>query len=150
MSIHYEIVSQAVAGVSALDSSLTVVARKRPTIEEGDSLVTPLVIISPEQEDELGEDHFELNVTMAFPIRVTIVINPGDLAGSAQLSTMLQLRQDIRRLLRSVKAVVPSGANTVTGVRFISDAPFDRSAVKDVLDVSSMIFVYEVDEERNV
>lgn len=140
--------SQAVAAIRAADHDLNVVARKKFTVEAQDEF--PLVVVWPEIEEETGEDHSEYEVEMLFPIGVAIVLDSSSLVNHAELTDMLTLRQNLRRALRSVKVVAPSPPATITGVRAILNTAFDRAGIRDNLDVSTMIFVYTVQEPRIV
>lgn len=133
---------------SAIDC--TSVIRKRFAIHENDRSF-PLVIITPlaEHEDSEfdGSDTFELGLCVAYPVLVAIVLNEGNTL-SIQ-NDMMELREDTRRALRSVK--VPNIPNvSCYNVEISLDPPFDRATLSDNLDASAMILTYKVQEIRNV
>lgn len=122
----------------------TVARRKRLEVHEKDSL--PLILVVPETESEEGEDESELSLLISYPFLVAIIV-PSDNIDTVSMTNMQDARETIRRALRSVNAVADP-TSPVINVRADLDPAFDRSAVKDNLDVSAMTFTYTVQEPR--
>lgn len=107
----------------------------------------PMINLFPLPEQETGEDFTELTVGMIYPLGVGIVLSPGVLLGSTEETSMLEYRQAIRRCLRSVRVVAPSECS-VMNVKVTTNPEFDPVGRRDNIDVSTMIFTYEIQEPR--
>lgn len=135
-----------VAAAAAASLTRGVYLRKRFQIHERD--VLPMWVVFPGKESDRQEDSFESSLYFYFPVFVGVALDTGNLLDSASLTTMLDDRWLIWQTCRSIKVTHPNTA-PVIGIGSELDPPFDKSAVKDNLDVSAMLFTYELQVQRN-
>lgn len=145
MSPHAEILDQAKLALQSALPDATIRVRKRGTFAAQDSDADGLVILFPLTEQEVDED-FELGLYLDYPVGVLIGISSTHL-NSASETTMLDMRYLVRRTLRSVTTVAPSGI-TVVNVRADLNPNFENTAARDNMDISGMVITYTVQEQR--
>ncbi len=147
MSIYETILDQVRAVVDAvvLSGSPTVIRRKTFSIQEKDPKF--LIIVSPRQESEQGEDEFENCLFVEYPVLIGITTGSGNLLDGSSEDLMLTYREKIRKAVRSINAISPG--EPVVNVSVNTKPVFDRPALRDNRDVSAIEVTYTIQEPRN-
>lgn len=147
MSIYETILDQVRAAVDALplSGSPIVLRRKTFSIQEKDPKY--LIVVSPRQESEQGEDEFENCLFVDYPVLIGITTGGGNLLDGDTEDLMLTYREKIRIAVRSVLTVAPG--HPVMNVSVNTKPVFDRPALRDNRDVSAIEVTYTIQEPRN-
>lgn len=156
MSLYSQILTQvqtavgALVTAGALTGSPNVVSRKRFVVLDNDvdQDTFPLIVISPLEEQEIGEDGTEQALFLEYPVFIGIAMTPGSELDGAQENLMLTYREAIRLKLRNVN-IISLGTAFCTNVRADLRPAFDRPSSRLSLDTSAMIITYDIQEPRN-